>query len=1074
MKKTVLLTCLTATLLGLPQKMQVISGEAKLSQQDSKCVIHCSDKTFLEWNQFSIGKNEMVRFMQQGADSLAVNRVTGNEASHIMGQLIANGNVYLINPQGILIGPDATIVANTFLATTIDAASEEILKNKEILFQGSTGFIDQQGLIETKEGVFLISPKIEESGTLRGEHVALAGSTKVLFSPHKRQKIYLSFEVDEGEIDHKGSIEALCTEMKASGAHAKAISSTGTITTVKKEAGAIYIVADKGRTTFDGTIKAPSASVHLLAEERVTLGDNALIDVSSTSPGEILIGGDYKGQNPEILNASFNHVKPGAKLLANNLHKGDGGKIVVWADEKTLYQGHLESKGGPNGGNGGFAEVSGKIDLGFLGTVDMTAAEGKSGQLLLDPQDIIITAAGVDPAVDYFFDNTGGTININVANLESALMASSITLQANRDFLWNTASGMTVTSSNDLNIAAGRDIRFSFLTGTISLNGGSLTMRINDQRADPAFRTAGDARYLFPGGIFSTNGGDIRGTVGTFGGVKDGSFTSGFIRSIGEGMFAGGGDISFEVEIFSNTIAVFFGAQDQFVTTGDGNITFRGTATNTTANPVITSAIKVADGALFQTENGDIELTAIGESSGIANKFGIFFIDGATFTTQTGNITYQATLTDVGAGSQSTVLEENVFNVNSGTLTINGTISGSTDGNVAVRVRTAASATGNGTITLTAINNATGNDNFGFDLDDDFPIGGNNITINGTGGTGADNCRGVNFNAGDVLSSTTGNITINSVSRGTGNNNQGILYNAGNLVTTTSGNITFRGTAGPNESDDILLTNGVNLTTGGSGIINIFTTGKDCTITNGAVTSTGTGDINFNVARDLFLTAGTAGEDAQIQITNGGSNGDILIKAGRDIQLQSIDGAQAEITNAGSGDVTLVVDNAFPEFPDYGEGRFVNDFSNTSITTNGQLRIYTVDPGFNLIGDQTINGGTFTYIMPSDVGINGNQAVYRTYFPFGGYPGGAFVFYYKTPLEVPFSDAVIRAGEIALAKAQSGFFGLTSPFITYNVNLNYVSIPCDPANENYVCSDSPYDYFYIDSVWNLIRKNEME
>jgi hypothetical protein len=578
---------------------------------------------------------------------------------------------------------------------------------------------------------------------------------------------------------------------------------------------------------------------------------------------------------------------------------------------------------------------------------------------------------------------------------------------------------------------------------------------------------------LFPGGIFSTNGGDIRGTVGTFGGVKDGSFTSGFIRSIGEGMFAGGGDISFEVEIFSNTIAVFFGAQDQFVTTGDGNITFRGTATNTTANPVITSAIKVADGALFQTENGDIELTAIGESSGIANKFGIFFIDGATFTTQTGNITYQATLTDVGAGSQSTVLEENVFNVNSGTLTINGTISGSTDGNVAVRVRTAASATGNGTITLTAINNATGNDNFGFDLDDDFPIGGNNITINGTGGTGADNCRGVNFNAGDVLS-TTGNITINSVSRGTGNNNQGILYNAGNVVTTTSGNITFVGAAGPNESDDILISNGPTLTTGGTGSVTLLTSTKDCTFSHGSVDVQGTGSITINSARDLFLIGGDPGQDTQIEITNGASTADILIQAGRDIQLLSTGGGLAEINNAGTGDVTLVVDNDFPVFPQQGPGKFVNDFSGTNITSNGELRIYSVSPTFNLINDPSINGGTFDYVDFDEFGITTSQAVYYTFFPDGPYPGTEFVFYYKEPIATALTPAEIALINDNLVIAQTESIFLTRPYIIYNTNLNYVAKPCLGAPDHtFICEPTPYDFFYIDSIWNLIRRPEL-
>jgi trimeric autotransporter adhesin len=1170
MQKTIVLALCSLSLWGLPKEMHVISGKASLSQKEQQLTIECSDKTFLEWNQFSIGKNEMVRFMQQGADSLAVNRVTGNEASHIMGQLIANGNVYLINPQGILIGPDATIVANTFLATTIDAASEEILKNKEILFQGSTGFIDQQGLIETKEGVFLISPKIEESGTLRGEHVALAGSTKVLFSPHKRQKIYLSFEVDEGEIDHKGSIEALCTEMKASGAHAKAISSTGSITTVKKEAGAIYIVAEKGRTTFDGAIKAPSASVHLLAEDRVTLGDNALIDVSSTSPGEILIGGDYKGQNPEILNASFNHVKPGAKLLANNLHKGDGGKIVVWADSKTLYQGHLESKGGPNGGNGGFAEVSGKIDLGFLGTVDMTAAEGKSGQLLLDPQDIIITDVGADPAVDYFFDNTGGTINIFFGNLQAALNASSITLQANRDFTYTATTGITTSSSNDLNIAAGRSIRFDNFS-RISLDGGNITLRINDERADPAFRTAGQARLRFDDEGIETNGGSVTGTVGSFGGTTDG--IGSFAFNGGEGIFADGGDIFFEFTTFGTQPSYLFSppAIQSFTTTGDGNITFRGTFTN---NAPALFAAGCAETRLFlETVDGDIEVTStanFGGGTGIG-----YFLSGVgsgsfNATTQTGKIEINSTLNGAANSSDGivTTSEGSFFNVNSGSVEINVAVNGGTgDDNIGFNhISSSCSFTGSGPvvfnlsttgindchaflegsslnftwedndITINATSAGTGNSNFGVFFDGgggDFVGQGGSLTINGTGGAGVDDCRGINFIAASTISTTSGDIIINSTARGTGNNNQGILYNAGNVVTSTSGSITLQGTASDNESDDVLITNGTSMNTAGPSSITIIATDKDCTVSNGSVASQGSGNVNFNVARDLFITSPAAGQDGQVEITNAASGGSINLTAGRDVQiessgataevthaglgqiaivsgrdinltggstgedafiritngaspgqlllladedvrLRSLDGGLAHIRHAGPGTVFVVVDNAFPNFPTAGEGMFINDFSGTDILANGELRIYTVSPTQNLIYDRSINSETFNLILSTDVGNNTDQAIYSRYYPTGNYPAGAFTFYYKTPFEPRITDGEIAIAKDNLSADQSEFLYMTTPFIIYNTNLNYVFKACDSIKGVTICPESPYDLFYIDSVWNLIRKAELD
>lgn len=141
--------------------------------------------------------------------------------------------------------------------------------------------------------------------------------------------------------------------------------------------------------TTSGKMKAPGGTVHVLGE-RVGLLDNAQIDVSGErGGGNVLIGGDFQGKG-EVPNAKRTFVGSGANIIADALTSGDGGRVIVWADETTGFNGKISARGGSQFGNGGFAEVSGKENLIFRGDVDLGAGNGSFGTLLLDPTDITI------------------------------------------------------------------------------------------------------------------------------------------------------------------------------------------------------------------------------------------------------------------------------------------------------------------------------------------------------------------------------------------------------------------------------------------------------------------------------------------------------------------------------------------------------------------------------------------------------------------------------------------------------------------------------------------------------------
>lgn len=166
----------------------------------------------------------------------------------------------------------------------------------------------------------------------------------------------------------------------------------------------------------------------------------AQVDASGNAGGgSIRIGGDYQGrlvghvsnvpgrtghvQNVPHSNAQSVTVTSSTMIRADALHSGDGGRVIVWADEETRFDGVISARGGPNGGAGGFIEVSAKGNLTYRGTADADAPAGKAGTLLLDPKNLIISAApvGVFPQFDLIDPHPalGGRFGTSVVPLSS-------------------------------------------------------------------------------------------------------------------------------------------------------------------------------------------------------------------------------------------------------------------------------------------------------------------------------------------------------------------------------------------------------------------------------------------------------------------------------------------------------------------------------------------------------------------------------------------------------------------------------------------------------------------------------
>src|SRR4051794_30751192 len=106
----------------------VTSGSATISSSGSTVTVNTgTGGTIINWNAFSIAAGETTRINQPSSASVTLNRVTGPSSSSINGSLQSNGQVFLTNPNGIVIGSSAQINVAGFVASTLDISDSDFL-----------------------------------------------------------------------------------------------------------------------------------------------------------------------------------------------------------------------------------------------------------------------------------------------------------------------------------------------------------------------------------------------------------------------------------------------------------------------------------------------------------------------------------------------------------------------------------------------------------------------------------------------------------------------------------------------------------------------------------------------------------------------------------------------------------------------------------------------------------------------------------------------------------------------------------------------------------------------------------
>ena len=118
----------------------VTAGQGSIVNNGATTTItQSSANLIIDWQAFSIGAGDTVQFVQPGRSSVALNRVLGADPSVILGQLNANGNVFLLNPNGVLFGNGASVSVGGLVASTMSISNADFLAGHYALGNAGTG-----------------------------------------------------------------------------------------------------------------------------------------------------------------------------------------------------------------------------------------------------------------------------------------------------------------------------------------------------------------------------------------------------------------------------------------------------------------------------------------------------------------------------------------------------------------------------------------------------------------------------------------------------------------------------------------------------------------------------------------------------------------------------------------------------------------------------------------------------------------------------------------------------------------------------------------------------------------------
>jgi filamentous hemagglutinin family protein len=390
---------------ALPTNGQVVAGQVAMSQSSNTMNIHQSTQQgIVNWQSFNVGSDATVNFVQPNSDAATLNRVTSGGASQIFGNMNANGQVFVINPNGVLFGQSARVDVGGLVASSLGVSNDDFLAgNYDFSGDGSEGAVINEGELLGRY-VAMLAPEVRNEGVVIAQQgaVTMAAGEAITLSIAGDQLI--DVQVSKADFDTLVENRHL----------------------IQAEGGLVILSAQSASNLLGQTVNT----------------------------GEVAAGGIVNDGGTVRLVAS-SEVAHSGTISVDGGQNGSGGSAILLASldnpaSRTDFSGSISAKGGTESGNGGFIETSAAdVNVADTAVINTSAANGETGEWLIDPTDFTIGVNG----------------DMSASALETSLGVSNVTIESvngsegvNGDIFVNDSLAW---STNQLTLSADRNIEIN-------------------------------------------------------------------------------------------------------------------------------------------------------------------------------------------------------------------------------------------------------------------------------------------------------------------------------------------------------------------------------------------------------------------------------------------------------------------------------------------------------------------------------------------------------------------------------------------------------------------------------------
>ena len=336
----------------LPTGANIVSGNITINQEPGKLTINqTSAQGIIEWKAFNLGSNAFVFFNHNNATDTLLNQVRDIHQSTILGKIYSNGKLFINNPNGISLGANASINAQTFIASAMNLANRDFLNRNYHFTQDRVATIENLGDIKAQY-VALMAPEVTNKGVITSKNGAthLAASDAMTLTINQDQTINIKINPskikasagNEGVIISENGVvkiradmaeDAIAATIKAPDNQAvglvskngviKLVSNTGTIKAkqVTLDAGARGAVVSSGNIDTSSST-AKGGSIELIGKEVILKSGSVIQSKGVNQGGNIYIGKPILLEN--TANSSFVTLEQNSLIDVSSLYESAG------------------------------------------------------------------------------------------------------------------------------------------------------------------------------------------------------------------------------------------------------------------------------------------------------------------------------------------------------------------------------------------------------------------------------------------------------------------------------------------------------------------------------------------------------------------------------------------------------------------------------------------------------------------------------------------------------------------------------------------------------------------------------